>query len=221
MSFEAIDIVACASLDIAESQAKADQYGIARACVPEDIYADKDIDCVLNLTIPAAHAEVSFAALNAGKHVYSEKPFVTDLKDGEALLKLAQSKGLTIGNAPDTFLGGRWQTVRKLIDQGAIGTPTGVSAFVPTHGTERHNPNPDFYYQLGGGPLLDLGPYYLTAMVFFLGPIARVSALGSHQQRGHAVADAVVVSLECASGALASTYCAGHGCGPAGGPRDR
>ncbi|MCJ8307437.1 MAG: Gfo/Idh/MocA family oxidoreductase [Rhizobiaceae bacterium] len=176
-SFEAIDIVACASLDIAESQAKADQYGIARACVPEDIYADNDIDCVLNLTIPAAHAEVSFAALNAGKHVYSEKPFVTDLKDGEALLKLAQSKGLTIGNAPDTFLGGRWQTVRKLIDQGAIGAPTGVSAFVPTHGTERHNPNPDFYYQLGGGPLLDLGPYYLTAMVFFLGPIARVAGL--------------------------------------------
>lgn len=177
MSFEAIDIVACASLDLDESRAKAEQYGIKRACVPEEIFADPDIDCVLNLTIPAAHADVSTAALNAGKHVYSEKPFVTDLKDGEALLKLAKSKSLTIGNAPDTFLGGRWQTVRKLIDHGAIGAPTGVSAFVPTHGTERHNPNPDFYYQLGGGPLLDLGPYYLTAMVFFLGPIARVAGL--------------------------------------------
>lgn len=175
--FDELEVVACASLDLEESRRKAQHWGIPKACRPEDIFADPDIDCVLNLTIPAAHAGVSKAALHAGKHVYSEKPFVTNLAEGREILDLAAQKGLLVGNAPDTFLGGRWQTVRKLIDQGVIGAPTGVSAFVPTHGTERHNPNPDFYYQKGGGPLLDLGPYYLTAMVFFLGPIARVAGM--------------------------------------------
>lgn len=170
-------MVACASLDPDESRAKAARHGIGRACEPDDIFADPDIDVVLNLTVPAAHYEISSAALRAGKHVYAEKPFVTDLADGRALLQLAAAKDRVLGNAPDTFLGGRWQTVRKLLDQGTIGAPTGVSAFVPTHGTERHNPNPDFYYQRGGGPLLDLGPYYLTAMVFCLGPIARVAGM--------------------------------------------
>ncbi len=176
-TFGALEIVACASLDIDESRSKASRYGIAKACTPEEIFDDPDIEAVLNLTIPAAHQEISSQALAAGKHVYSEKPFVTRLGEGRALLSLASEMGLTIGNAPDTFLGGRWQTVRKLIDQGVIGAPTGVSAFVPTHGTERHNPNPDFYYQIGGGPLLDLGPYYLTAMVFCLGPMKRVAGL--------------------------------------------
>jgi len=175
--FEILHLGACASLDIEESRAKAAQYGIPKACTPEEIFADPEIDAVLNLTIPAAHAEISLSALEAGKHVYTEKPFVTDLEDGKGVLALARTKGLTVGNAPDTFLGGRWQTVRKLLDQGAIGQPTGVSAFAPTHGVERHNPNPDFYYQIGGGPLFDLGPYYLTAMAFFLGPIARVAGL--------------------------------------------
>lgn len=175
--FDELEIVACASLDLAESTAKAGRHGIARACVPEEIFADPDIDCVLNLTVPAAHAEVSLAALNAGKHVYAEKPFVTDLADGWKILELARSKGLYVGNAPDTFLGGRWQTCRKLLDRGAIGPPTGVSAFVGSHGVERHNPNPDFYYRAGGGPLLDLGPYYLTVMIFLLGAVERVCGL--------------------------------------------
>ena len=178
-TFSEIDIVACASLDSAESQAKADQYHIARACSPDEIISDPDIDCVLNLTIPAAHADITLQALHAGKHVYSEKPFVTRHEDGEAILALARQKGCLVGNAPDTFLGGRWQTCRKLIDDGIIGRPTSVAAFVGTHGVERHHPNPDFYYQTGGGPLLDLGPYYLTAMVFLLGPIARVSGLSN------------------------------------------
>ena len=95
-------------------------------------------------------------ALNNGKHVYSEKPFVTQLKDGLAILEKAKEKSLTVGNAPDTFLGGRWQTCRKLIDEGIIGRPIGVTAFVGTHGVERHHPNPDFYYHKGGGPLFDL-----------------------------------------------------------------
>ena len=175
--FDGLEITACASLDIDESRAKAAQYRIAKACAPEDIFADPKVDAVLNLTVPAAHYDISRRALEAGKHVFSEKPFVTDLEDGRALLALGRKKGLLIGNAPDTFLGGRWQTVRKLLDRGVIGQPTGVAAFVPTHGVERHHPNPDFYYAKGGGPLLDLGPYYLTAMVFCLGPIRRVAGM--------------------------------------------
>jgi predicted dehydrogenase len=175
--FEAIEVVACASLDLAQSKAKAEQHGLAKACSPDAIFDDPDIDAVLNLTIPAAHAEIGMKALEAGKHVYAEKPFATERVDGERLLSSAREKGLVVGNAPDTFLGGRWQTVRKLLDQGVIGAPTGVAAFVGTHGVERHHPNPDFYYQTGGGPLLDLGPYYLTAMVFLLGPIDRVCGM--------------------------------------------
>ena len=175
--FDMLDIRACASLDIKESKAKARQHNILKACTPDGIFADPEIDCVLNLTIPAAHAEISHASLDAGKHVYSEKPFVTAIEDGRAILAKAAAKGLYVGNAPDTFLGGRWQTCRKLLDEGVIGAPTGVAAFVGSHGVERHHPNPDFYYQTGGGPLLDLGPYYLTAMIFLLGPMRRVAGL--------------------------------------------
>jgi len=176
---ETVDVVACGSLNMDESRAKAIQYGIPIAKPPEDILADPEIDAILNLTIPAAHAEVSLAALEASKHVYSEKPLVGDLADGRKVLNRAAELGLTVGNAPDTFLGGRWQTVRKLLDAGTIGRPTGVAAFVGTHGTERHHPNPDFYFQSGGGPMLDLGPYYLSAMVFLLGPVARVAGLSN------------------------------------------
>ena len=176
--FDGLEIVACGSLNMHESRAKAAEFGVPCAKDPGAIIADPEIDAILNLTIPAAHADVSLAALEAGKHVYSEKPFVTDLADGRRVLELARDKGLTVGNAPDTFLGGRWQTVRKLLDSGVVGAPTGVVAFVPTHGVERHHPNPDFYYAKGGGPLLDLGPYYLTAMVFLLGPIRQVAAMG-------------------------------------------
>ena len=172
-----VEVRACASLDLAESQAKAAQHGIAKAGSPTEILADPELDAILNLTIPAAHGEISLAALEAGKHVYSEKPIVTDLAEGKQLVSSARDKGLLVGCAPDTFLGGRWQTVRRLIDEGAIGRPTGVFAHVGTHGTERHHPNPDFYYKKGGGPLLDLGPYHLTAMVFCLGSIARVTGL--------------------------------------------
>ena len=175
--FLQLEVVACGSLNMDESHAKAAQYGIDRVMAPDQIIAARNIDAILNLTIPAAHAEVSLKALDAGKHVYSEKPFATTLADGKRVLDKAAQTGLLVGNAPDTFLGGRWQTVRKLLDQGVIGTPTGCMAHVGTHGVERHHPNPDFYYQPGGGPLLDLGPYYLTAMVFLMGPISRVSGM--------------------------------------------
>lgn len=180
--FAGVKITACGSLNMDESRAKASEYGLSRVMTPDEIIAAADIDAVLNLTIPAAHACISLAALEAGKHVYSEKPFVTDLDDGRRILELAAAKGLMVGNAPDTFFGGRWQTLRKLLDSGIIGQPHSVSAFVPTGGVERHHPNPDFYYSKGGGPLLDLGPYYLAAMVFCLGPIGRVAGLGRKRE---------------------------------------
>ncbi|MEM7376959.1 MAG: Gfo/Idh/MocA family oxidoreductase [Pseudomonadota bacterium] len=175
--FEGIEVVACSSLDANESRAKAAKHGVPVSCTPDALLARDDIEAVLNLTIPAAHADISLAALDAGKHVYSEKPLAASLSDGARVIARATELGLTAGTAPDTFLGGRWQTARKLIDSGAIGAPTGVAAFVGTHGVERHHPNPDFYYQPGGGPLLDLGPYYLAAMVFLLGPIAQVAGM--------------------------------------------
>ena len=172
-----LSIDVCGSLNLSESKDKAAKYGVPRVSHPDDILADPNLDCILNLTIPAAHADVSIGALKSGKHVYSEKPFATNREDGAAILSLAQQSGLLVGNAPDTFLGGRWQTVRRLLDEGLIGDVTGCTAFVGTHGVERHHPNPDFYYQTGGGPLLDLGPYYLTVMVFLMGPICRVSGM--------------------------------------------
>ena len=175
--FSEIEIAVCGSLNSDEARAKAASHGLARVATPEEIIADPSLDAILNLTIPAAHAEISHAALEAGKHVYSEKPIATSLEEGRKVLELAHTKGLLVGNAPDTFLGGRWQTVRKLLDQHAIGRPLGAMAYVTTRGVERHNPNPDFYYQRGGGPLLDLGPYYLSVMVFLLGPMARVSGM--------------------------------------------
>ena len=175
--FDELEIVSCGSLDAEESKKKAQVYGIPTVQSPVEILADPNVDCILNLTIPASHAAVTLQALEAGKHVYSEKPIATDILDCRRILNLARSKNLKVGNAPDTFFGGRWQTVRKLLDQQVIGKPTGVMAFAGTHGVERHHPNPDFYYQTGGGPLLDLGPYYLTAMVFLLGPILKVSGM--------------------------------------------
>ena len=175
--FDELEIVSCGSLDAEESKKKAQLYGIPTVQSPVEILADPNVDCILNLTIPASHAAVTLQALEAGKHVYSEKPIATDILDCRRILNLARSKNLKVGNAPDTFFGGRWQTVRKLLDQQVIGKPTGVMAFAGTHGVERHHPNPDFYYQTGGGPLLDLGPYYLTAMVFLLGPILKVSGM--------------------------------------------
>lgn len=177
--FPQVEVAVCGSLDAEESRAKAERHGVERTAPPDEIIADTGIDAVLNLTVPAAHAEISIAALEAGKHVYSEKPLAADLAGGRRILQLADAKGLTVGNAPDTFLGGRWQTVRRLLDVGRIGTPTGCAAFAGTHGTERHNPNPDFYYREGGGPMLDLGPYYLSAMVFCLGPVARAAGVSN------------------------------------------
>jgi predicted dehydrogenase len=161
-------------MDVSRAEAKAGEFGLAARPLA-DVLANPSIDLIVNLTPPAAHAEVSCAALEAGKHVYSEKPLATNVTDGAALLALAQRKGLRIGGAPDTFLGPGLQTCRKLLDEGAIGEPVAAVAFMTGRGMEMWHPNPDFFYQPGGGPMFDLGPYYLTALVSMLGPVRRVT----------------------------------------------
>jgi predicted dehydrogenase len=173
--FEALDVIACADLIVDRARAKAAEFEVPIACTVEELLASPAIDLVVNLTIPAAHAEVGLAAITAGKSVYNEKPLAVDLADGRQLLAEAHSRGLRVGGAPDTFLGAGLQTCRKLIDEGAIGEPIAATAFMLCHGHEHWHPDPAFYYQIGGGPMFDMGPYYLTALMTLLGPVRRVS----------------------------------------------
>jgi predicted dehydrogenase len=174
-AFPSLEVVACADLDPARAQEKAAEYSIGSALPVEALLRDPDVDLVVNLTIPAAHAEVNRAALAAGKHIFCEKPFAVTRMEGRPVLELAHSKGLYVGSAPDTFLGDAHQTARQLIDDGAIGQPVAAVAFMACHGHESWHPNPAFYYQAGGGPMFDMGPYYLTDLVHLLGPMRRVS----------------------------------------------
>lgn len=172
-----LELVACADVNMDAAAAKAAEQGVPRVLGVDALLADPEIELVVNLTIPAAHAEVSLAAISAGKHVYSEKPLAVTRADGRRIIDAAAEKGLLVGCAPDTFLGGGLQTCRKLIDDGWIGSPVAATAFFAGHGPEAWHPNPFFFYQRGGGPLLDLGPYYITALISLLGPVRR--AVGS------------------------------------------
>jgi predicted dehydrogenase len=174
--FRSTEIVACADLDMERARAKAAEYGVPRACTVDQLLADPDIEIVLNLTIPRAHAEVCLATVEAGKHTYVEKPLAVSREDGRRLLDAAASRWARVGGAPDTFLGGGLQTCRKLIDDGAIGEPIGAAAFMLCHGHESWHPDPAFYYQAGGGPMFDMGPYYLTALISLMGPAVRATA---------------------------------------------
>jgi len=174
--FANLEVVACADIDLARAKAAAKEHGIARACSVDELLATPDIEIVVNLTIPKDHAEVDLAVIGAGKHVYSEKPLALSRKEGAAILSLAKSKDLRVGSAPDTFLGAGIQTCLKAVADGLIGEPVAATAFVTGHGHESWHPDPEFYYQAGGGPLLDMGPYYLTALIAFLGRAKRVSA---------------------------------------------
>ena len=175
--FETIDIVACADLIMERAEARAEEFDVARACTVDDLLADPEIEIVINLTTPPSHAEVGLAVLNAGKSVYNEKPLAVAREDGRRMLELAQEKGLLVGGAPDTFLGGGIQTCRKLIDDGWIGKPVAATAFMMGHGHESWHPDPEFYYKVGGGPMFDMGPYYLTALVNLVGPVRGVTGL--------------------------------------------
>ena len=169
-----LEVTACADMDASRAQAKSQKFKIPARSVAE-VLADPTVEIIVNLTPPAAHAEISRAALNAGKHVYSEKPLATTRADGALLIELAQQKNLRIGCAPDTFLGGGLQTCRQLIDSSVIGEPVAAVAFMTGHGMENWHPNPDFFYQPGAGPMFDVGPYYLTALVNLLGPVRRLT----------------------------------------------
>ncbi len=170
-----LEAVACADLFLERAQERAAEFEVPRACSVEALLADPEVELVINLTIPAAHAEVALAALQAGKHVYNEKPLAISREDARRLLDLAQERGLLVGAAPDTFLGGGLQTCRKLLDDGWIGEPVAAFAAMTGHGPERWHPDPAFFYKRGAGPMLDMGPYYLTALVALLGPIRRVT----------------------------------------------
>lgn len=172
--FESMEVVACADLDVERAKARAAEFGV-RGCSVEELLADPDIQMVINLTIPLAHASVCLQALEAGKHVYVEKPLAATREEGQQVLELARRKGLLVGSAPDTFLGGGIQTAVKLIRDGWIGTPIGATAFMTSGGHESWHPAPEFYYHKGGGPMFDMGPYYLTALIAMLGPITRVT----------------------------------------------
>jgi predicted dehydrogenase len=174
--YDTIDLTACADLDPARAEALAAEFGL-RAMSVDALLSDPAIDIIVNLTPPAAHAAVSLAIIGAGKHVYSEKPLALTVSDGERILAAAEQAGVRVGCAPDTFLGGGLQTCRSLIDAGAIGRPVAAAAFLAGHGPESWHPNPHFFYRRGAGPLYDVGPYYLTALVNLLGPIERVSGL--------------------------------------------
>jgi predicted dehydrogenase len=167
---------ACADLDVNRATTTAASYGLEPMTVG-DLLADPSIDVVCNLTVPQAHVEVSLAAAQAGKHAYQEKPLGLDREGPACLLAITKQKGLRLGCAPDTFLGAGLQTCRRVIDGGAIGTPVAAMANMVIHGHEHWHPDPAFYYLKGGGPLLDMGPYYLTALVTLLGPVTRVAAL--------------------------------------------
>ena len=176
--FSDIRYVACADLDMAAAKLKAETYGVTPSSVDALLNRD-DIDAVLNLTVPVAHAEIALRAIAAGKHVYTEKPLAVSLREGRDMLEAARIRGVRIGSAPDTVLGPGLQTARRILDAGEIGmTISGLGA-VQSHGMEHWHPNPEFFFKKGGGPVLDIGPYYVGALVHVLGPVKRVKASGS------------------------------------------
>ncbi|ADI12507.1 oxidoreductase domain protein [Streptomyces bingchenggensis BCW-1] len=215
-------LTAVTDLDRSRAQAVAERApGGGEPTVAEsvaDLVARDDVDAVLNLTIPAVHAEVALSALGAGKHVYGEKPLAANRQEADAVLEAARTAGLRVGCAPDTVLGTGTQTARKAVDDGLIGRPVAATAFMTTAGHEKWHPDPEFYYQPGGGPLLDMGPYYLSALVHLLGPVVKVTGassrpraqrtIGSGPRAGHIfpveVDTHITGVLEHAGGALST-----------------
>ena len=195
--FNDVRVKACADLDLARAQAKAAEYPGVAVTTLEGMLADPEIDIIVNLTTPPGHYPVAKRALEAGKSVHNEKPLALTREQGRELQELATRKGLRLGGAPDTFMGAGIQTCLQLIQDGAIGQPIGAQAFMLCHGHEGWHPDPAFYYQQGGGPMFDMGPYYLTALVALLGPVRRVTGsarisfptrtIGSAPKRGQVI----------------------------------
>lgn len=182
--FPIIEIVCCADINHSAAQAKAETYDI-KAMDIDELLSDPSVDIVLNLTTPQFHVEVGARALKAGKHTYSEKPLAISVEDAATLVSLAKEQNLRVGCAPDTFLGGAHQAARRALDSDVIGAAIAGTAFMMVPGHEAWHPNPDFYYKRGGGPLMDMGPYYITDLVNLLGPVKSVSgaAKASYDER--------------------------------------
>ncbi|TQM12012.1 Gfo/Idh/MocA family protein [Pseudonocardia kunmingensis] len=213
-----LQVRAVCDLRADRAEALAAQHDGARVLGLPELLAAPDVDAVLALTLPSTHADVALAALAAGKHVYVEKPLAGSVAEGREVVKAAAAAGLRVGCAPDTVLGTGVQTARAVVDAGRIGTPHAATAFMTTPGHERWHPDPEFYYQPGGGPLLDMGPYYLTSLVHLLGPVVRVTGasarpsvtrtIGKGPRAGESfdvtVDSTITGVLEHASGALST-----------------
>jgi predicted dehydrogenase len=214
----AVKVTAVADLLPERAEAAAAQYGIAHVLSTDELMASDEVELVLNLTTPQSHYRVARSAVDAGKHVYGEKPLCVTREEAAALQAAAATQGVRVGAAPDTVLGAGIQTCRKLIDDGWIGTPIGATAFMLNHGHEGWHPDPAFYYQRGGGPMFDMGPYYLSTLVQLLGPATRLSGsarksfdtrtISSSPKRGEVIAvevpTHVAATIEFAHGAVAS-----------------
>ncbi|NLB56131.1 MAG: Gfo/Idh/MocA family oxidoreductase, partial [Lentisphaerae bacterium] len=175
--FKILDLTACSDIQHSKAKEKEELFDGVQALTVEELVANPDIEIILNLTNPVSHKDISMLALKSGKHVYSEKPLAMTRDDGYELVKFARSQNLLIGCAPDTFMGAGQQTCRNIFDSGTIGTPVTATAFMMCRGHESWHPNPEYYYEPGGGPMFDMGPYYLTALCNILGPAKRVTAI--------------------------------------------
>ncbi|MGW4276827.1 Gfo/Idh/MocA family protein [Streptomyces seoulensis] len=181
-SFPDLRVLICADLDQDRAHERAQAYGVPASGGVADALAHPDVELVVNLTVPAAHAEVALAAVAAGKHVWNEKPLTADTDSAREVLRAAEAAGVRVGGAPDTFLGAGVQTSLRLIQSGVIGTPLTALSLMQTPGPESWHPSPEFLFRAGGGPLFDMGPYYLTALVAVFGPVHRVSAVAARSR---------------------------------------
>jgi len=179
--FRGVEINACADINADSAARRAAEFNL-RAMDVETLMAAPDIDLILNLTIPAAHFDISMRALSQGKHVFTEKPLAITADAGRRLVNTAAARGLALGSAPDTFLGAAGRYARRLMEAGVIGTPVTGTAFMMGRGMEHWHPDPSFYYQTGAGPVMDMGPYYLTMMVNLMGAVRRVQAVATSGQ---------------------------------------
>jgi predicted dehydrogenase len=180
--FPDLAVLACADLDLERAATQAAKYGVPRSADLATVLAMSDVELIVNLTIPAVHARVALQAIHAGKHVYGEKPFALSVQEAQTVRATAAQCGVQLGNAPDTFLGAGLQTGRRLIEGRRIGTPISARVVFGNPGPDAWHPNPEFLFQKGGGPLLDMGPYYLTALVQIFGPVKTVSGFGRRAQ---------------------------------------
>lgn len=182
-SFPDVRVLIVGDINPVRAEAQAKAHHVERWGTPEDVLAHPDVELIVNLTIPAAHIEVATAAIDAGKHVWTEKPLGIDRESAQTFLDEAARAGLLVGVAPDTAYGPGLQTARRVIERGDIGTPLSAQTVIQYPGPQMFHPNPEFLFATGAGPLFDIGPYYLTALVHLLGPFASVAAVGSISPR--------------------------------------